>query len=144
MFCSPWLVVHLCTIFINSEIVKPQLVLQKSDAIYRMLNVSFARVPFVNATLACHTKRQCYRNPHTIHLPNLSIEQAMNTQKQVIKIYAATEYDKWTVTRTGFRFDLDREKRFSLGITLLATHYKLCTYILVYLSLCKLVKCFDY
>ena len=30
------------------------------------------------------------------------------------------------------------------GITLFATHYKLCTYILVYLSLCKLVKCFDY
>ena len=83
-------------------------------------------------------------NLHTIHLLNLSIEQAMNTQKQVIKIYTATEYDKWTVTRTGFRFDLDREKHFSPGITLFATHYKLCTYILVYLSLCKLVKCFDY
>src|SRR6266480_4438620 len=110
MFCSPWLVVHLCTIFINSEIVKPQLVLQKSDAIYRMLNVSCARVAFVNATLACHTKRQCYRNPHTIHLLNLSIEQAMNTQKQVIKIYTAKEYDKWTVTRTGFKFDQDRER----------------------------------
>src|SRR5436189_1970563 len=85
MFCSPWLVVHLCTIFINSEIVKPQLVLQKSDAIYRMHNVSFARVAFVNATLACHTKRQRYRNLHTIHLLNLSIEQAMKVQSRSLR-----------------------------------------------------------
>jgi len=41
----------------------------------------------------------------------------MNTQKQVIKIYAATEYDKWTVTRTGFRFDLDRERSASPSVS---------------------------